>query len=81
MIYSGKRAVVLGLGHSGEAAAILLREEGAEVTICESSDNAGLREKSSRRIQTPLPTMSASSARASIRPCRSSKTSSARKSR
>ena len=48
MIYSGKRAVVLGLGHSGEAAAILLREEGAEVTICESSDNSGLRDKSSR---------------------------------
>ena len=41
MIYSGKRAVVLGLGHSGEAAAILLREEGAEVTICESSDILG----------------------------------------
>jgi UDP-N-acetylmuramoylalanine--D-glutamate ligase len=48
MIYSGKRAVVLGLGHSGEAAAILLREEGADVTICESCDNPGLRDKSSR---------------------------------
>jgi UDP-N-acetylmuramoylalanine--D-glutamate ligase len=48
MIYSGKNAVVLGLGHSGEAAAILLREEGAEVTICESSDNHGLREKAAR---------------------------------
>ena len=48
MIYSGKRAVVLGLGHSGEAAAILLREEGAEVTVCESCDNPGLRDKSSR---------------------------------
>jgi UDP-N-acetylmuramoylalanine--D-glutamate ligase len=48
MIYSGKRAVVLGLGHSGEAAGILLREEGAAVTICESSDNSGLRDKSSR---------------------------------
>ena len=47
MIYSGKKAVVLGLGHSGEAAAILLREEGADVTICESSDNPNLREKSS----------------------------------
>ena len=48
MIYSGKNAVVLGLGHSGEAAAILLREEGAEVTICESSDNPGLREKAAK---------------------------------
>src|SRR4030095_17254879 len=48
MIYSGKNAVVLGLGHSGEAAAILLREEGAEVTICESSDNSALREKAAK---------------------------------
>jgi UDP-N-acetylmuramoylalanine--D-glutamate ligase len=48
MIYSGKNAVVLGLGHSGEAAAILLREEGAEVTICESSDNTALREKAAK---------------------------------
>ena len=48
MIYSGKKAVVLGLGHSGEAAGLLLREEGADVTICESSDNPGLRDKSSR---------------------------------
>jgi len=45
MIYSGKNAVVLGLGHSGEAAALLLNEEGATVTICESGDHAGLREK------------------------------------
>jgi UDP-N-acetylmuramoylalanine--D-glutamate ligase len=48
MIYSGKNAVILGLGHSGEAAAILLREEGAEVTICESSDNTALREKAAK---------------------------------
>src|SRR5262245_5246589 len=48
VIYSGKNAVVLGLGHSGEAAAILLREEGAQVTICESSDNPDLREKAAR---------------------------------
>jgi UDP-N-acetylmuramoylalanine--D-glutamate ligase len=48
MIYSGKNAVVLGLGHSGEAAAILLREEGAEVTVCESGDNPALREKAAR---------------------------------
>ena len=48
MIYSGKNAVVLGLGHSGEAAATLLQEEGAQVTICESRDDAALREKASR---------------------------------
>ena len=47
MIYSGKNAVVLGLGHSGEAAAVLLQEEGAVVTVCESLDNPGLREKAS----------------------------------
>lgn len=45
MIYSGKSAVVLGLGHSGEAAAVLLAEEGARVTVCESGDSPSLREK------------------------------------
>jgi len=45
MIHSGKNAVVLGLGHSGEAAAILLQEEGARVTICESHDDPTLRLK------------------------------------
>ena len=48
MIYSGKKAVVLGLGPSGEAAAILLREEGADVTVCESGDDAGRREKADK---------------------------------
>ncbi len=48
MIYSGKNAVVLGLGHSGEAAAILLREEGAEVTVCDSSDTPGNRDKAAK---------------------------------
>ncbi len=45
MIYSGKSAVVLGLGDSGEAAAMLLAEEGATVTVCDSSDGALQREK------------------------------------
>ena len=45
MIYSGKKLVVLGLGHSGEAAATLLLEEGAHVTICESLDTPTAREK------------------------------------
>ncbi len=48
MIYSRKKAIVLGLGHSGEAAATLLREEGSEVTVAESGDNPGLREKAAR---------------------------------
>jgi len=48
MIYSGKNAVVLGLGHSGEAAAMLLQEEGARVTICESADNPALRLKAEK---------------------------------
>ena len=50
MIYSGKKSVVLGLGHSGEAAATLLLEEGADVTICESLDNPGIREKAAQTI-------------------------------
>lgn len=45
MIYSGKNMVVLGLGHSGEAAATLLLEEGAHVTVCESLDTPATREK------------------------------------
>lgn len=45
MIYSGKHAVVLGLGHSGEAAALLLQEEGARVTVCESADTPAIRQK------------------------------------
>lgn len=45
MIYSGKKAVVLGLGHSGEAAALLLSEEGAEVTVCESGSGTAFRGK------------------------------------
>jgi UDP-N-acetylmuramoylalanine--D-glutamate ligase len=48
MIYSGKKSVVLGLGHSGEAAAALLLEEGAEVTICESSDTPSVRDKAAQ---------------------------------
>ena len=45
MIHSGKKAVVLGLGHSGEAAASLLMEEGAQVTISESCDSPAIRAK------------------------------------
>ena len=45
MNHSGKKAVVLGLGHSGEAAATLLLERGALVTVCESLDSAKIQEK------------------------------------
>jgi UDP-N-acetylmuramoylalanine--D-glutamate ligase len=48
MIYSGKNAIVLGLGHSGEAAAVLLKEEGATVAVADSSDNASVREKAAK---------------------------------
>ena len=40
--YSGKRAAVLGAGLSGSAAALLLRDEGAEVTVLDSADERRL---------------------------------------
>jgi UDP-N-acetylmuramoylalanine--D-glutamate ligase len=39
---------VLGLGDSGEAAATLLAEEGATVTVCDSSDGPRQREKAAK---------------------------------
>jgi len=45
MELDGKNTVVLGLGHSGEAAAALLLDEGARVTVCESADSPALQEK------------------------------------
>ena len=48
MIHSGKNTVVLGLGGSGEAAAALLLEEGARVTVCESADTQSTREKAAK---------------------------------
>ena len=45
MNHTGKKAVVLGLGHSGEAAANLLLEQGANVTICETCDSPAIRKK------------------------------------
>ncbi len=47
MVHSGKNTAVLGLGTSGEAAARLLLEEGASVTVCESTDSPATREKAS----------------------------------
>ncbi len=43
MIHAGKSTLVLGLGHSGKAAAILLQEEGASVTVSDSNDTPALR--------------------------------------
>lgn len=45
MIHSGKKVVVLGLGGSGEAAAHLLREEGALVTVCDSGTKPAVQER------------------------------------
>jgi len=42
MKYSGKKAAVLGAGLSGTAAALLLRSEGAEVTVLDSADESRL---------------------------------------
>lgn len=50
MVHSGKNTVVLGLGHSGEAAATLLLEEGSTVTVCESIDSTSTREKAARLV-------------------------------
>jgi UDP-N-acetylmuramoylalanine--D-glutamate ligase len=40
--YQGKKAAVLGAGLSGTAAALLLRSEGAEVTVLDSADEKKL---------------------------------------
>lgn len=45
MNHSGKKVLVLGLGHSGEAAASLLLEQGAAVTVGESSDSPTILKK------------------------------------
>jgi UDP-N-acetylmuramoylalanine--D-glutamate ligase len=42
MKYSGKKTAVLGAGLSGTAAALLLRSEGAEVTVLDSAAESGL---------------------------------------
>jgi UDP-N-acetylmuramoylalanine--D-glutamate ligase len=45
MDYKGKKIAVLGFGSSGEAAAILLAELGANVTVLDSADAAKLQAK------------------------------------
>ncbi|MEO6053458.1 MAG: UDP-N-acetylmuramoyl-L-alanine--D-glutamate ligase [Chthoniobacterales bacterium] len=48
MTYNGKHAVVLGLGRSGEAAALLLKEEGAHVTVCDSASENSVHDKAEK---------------------------------
>ncbi len=45
MIYANKRIAVLGAGDSGEAAALVLREEGAVVTLLDTAEVEKLRRK------------------------------------
>ncbi|MEO8205866.1 MAG: UDP-N-acetylmuramoyl-L-alanine--D-glutamate ligase [Chthoniobacterales bacterium] len=48
MTYTGKNAVVLGLGRSGEAAALLLQGDGATVTVCDSASEAAVQAKADK---------------------------------
>lgn len=48
MTYGVKKAVVLGLGHSGEAAASLLIDQGVTVTVCESVDSESLKARAEK---------------------------------
>jgi UDP-N-acetylmuramoylalanine--D-glutamate ligase len=50
-------AVVLGLGSSGEAAARLLRREGAEVTVLDSAESDALIEKAQKLNQLGIKTI------------------------
>lgn len=43
--YSNQSILVLGLGRSGESAALLLRSYGAEVTVADSGDSPALRDR------------------------------------
>lgn len=45
MNFSGKHIAVLGAGKSGETAAVLLANEGAQVTLLDSADSDALRSK------------------------------------
>jgi UDP-N-acetylmuramoylalanine--D-glutamate ligase len=45
MNYSGKQIAVLGAGRSGETAAVLLAQQGAQVTVLDSADTEAVRAK------------------------------------
>jgi UDP-N-acetylmuramoylalanine--D-glutamate ligase len=57
MNFEHSTAVVLGLGTSGEAAARLLRREGAEVTVLDSAESAPLKEKAHQLNQLGIQTV------------------------
>ena len=55
MDYKNKKIAVLGAGESGEAAAILLAEEGAMVNLLDSADEQKLQQKINRLRALSLP--------------------------
>ena len=57
MNFQRATAIVLGLGTSGEAAAKLLRQEGADVTVLDSAESDGLIEKAQRLNQIGIQTI------------------------
>lgn len=57
MNFERTSAVVLGLGSSGEAAARLLRQEGAEVTVLDSAESDALMEKAHQLNQLGIQTI------------------------
>jgi UDP-N-acetylmuramoylalanine--D-glutamate ligase len=57
MNFERTSAVVLGLGSSGEAAARLLRQEGAEVTVLDSTESDALIEKAHKLNQLGVKTI------------------------
>ena len=57
MNFQRSTAIVLGLGTSGEAAAKLLRQEGADVTVLDSAESDDLIEKAQRLNQIGIQTI------------------------
>ena len=57
MNFQRATAIVLGLGTSGEAAAKLLRQEGADVTVLDSAESDDLIEKAQRLNQIGIQTI------------------------
>ena len=57
MNFQRTTAIVLGLGSSGEAAAKLLRQEGADVTVLDSAESDALIEKAQRLSQIGVQTI------------------------
>lgn len=62
MKYSGKKAAVLGAGLSGTAAALLLRSEGAEVTVLDSAEENKLLKSTIENLRSRGVTVRAGSA-------------------